>query len=116
MENKVGDVLYQLRTKANESQEQVADAVNVSRVAYTRYETNQREPKASAAVRLAQHFGVSVEYLYGFTGENEKSPPATEASGADERERLVNLLMEVPDDRIQEAIDLLSTLQRVRRQ
>lgn len=60
-----GRTLFDLRKKYDESQEQVAIAVDISTVAYTRYENDQREPKATVAVRLAQHFGVSVEYLYG---------------------------------------------------
>lgn len=65
MDVTIGNILYQLRVDSGESQEQVADATDISRVAYTRYENGQREPKASAAIRLAQHFGVTVEHLYG---------------------------------------------------
>lgn len=64
LNEKIGKILYQLRVKAGESQEKVASSCDISIPAYTRYENNQREPKASIAIRLAQHFGVSVEYLY----------------------------------------------------
>lgn len=69
-----GQVLYDLRKKCNESQENVATAVDISTVAYTRYENDQREPKASIAIRLAQHFGVTVEYLYSVEGNREIKP------------------------------------------
>lgn len=65
MDVTIGNILYQLRINSGESQEQVADATDISRVAYSRYENGQREPKASSAIRLAQHFGVTVEYIYG---------------------------------------------------
>lgn len=65
MDVTIGTVLSRLRVQSGESQEQVADATDISRVAYTRYENGQREPKASCAIRLAQHFGVTVEALYG---------------------------------------------------
>lgn len=74
----IGTVLYQLRVKFDESQEQVADATDISRVAYSRYENDQREPKASCAIRLAQHFGVTVEYLYGMESNASVSPQSPE--------------------------------------
>lgn len=59
--------LMRLRESSGESQDQVAEAVDVSRVAYTRYENGTREPKASIAIKLARHFGITVEQL--FSGE-----------------------------------------------
>ncbi len=53
-----------LREAAGESQDQVAEAADISRVAYTRYENGSREPKASIAIKLAQHFNTSVEELF----------------------------------------------------
>lgn len=73
-----GNVLFDLRKKCNESQEQVATAIDISTVAYTRYENDQREPKASVAVRLAQHFGVTVEYLYGIESKPTVAPQIPE--------------------------------------
>lgn len=69
-----GQVLYDLRKKSDESQENVATACDISTVAYTRYENDQREPKAGIAIRLAQHFGVTVEYLYGVERNREIKP------------------------------------------
>jgi len=56
--------LQYLREAAGESQDQVAEAIDVSRVAYTRYENGLREPKASIAIKLAQHFNTTVERLF----------------------------------------------------
>lgn len=88
MSKTIGNILYQLRVDFGESQEQVADATNISRVAYTRYENGQREPKASYAIRLAQHFGVTVEYLYGDEAKIKGVTPSRE----DELIRLFRLL------------------------
>lgn len=64
MENNLGLRLLTLREDAGESQDQVAEAVDISRVAYTRYENGTREPRASIAIKLARHFGVTVEQLF----------------------------------------------------
>ena len=106
--------LIRYRKATNLSQEDLSKRSGVSQQAISMIEAEKRSPTEYTMRQLASGIGVSLNLL--LLDENEKSPPATEASGADERERLVNLLMEVPDDRIQEAIDLLSTLQRVRRQ
>ncbi len=64
MDNNLGLRLLGLREKMGESQDQVAEAVDISRVAYTRYENGTREPKASIAIKLAKHFGITVEQLF----------------------------------------------------
>ncbi len=74
MNGTFGQTLYTLRKHINESQEQVAAAVDISTVAYTRYENDQREPKASVVIRLAQHFGVTVESLYGIESNKDFKP------------------------------------------
>ena len=57
------EVLYELRSRLGYSQEEVAAAIDVSRVTYTRYENGTHKPDAFAAVKLAHLFGVPVEYI-----------------------------------------------------
>lgn len=63
MDNNLADRLYRLRESVGESQDQVADGADISRVSYTRYENGSREPKVSVAIRLARHFGITVEQM-----------------------------------------------------
>ena len=111
MNTTIGDILYKLRTEAGESQESVADASDIARVTYTRYESNQREPKASAAIRLARHFNVSVEYLYGLTNEKK---PAGIPDGLDEK--LIQMLMELPEGDAQRVRDFVAGLIAARKE
>lgn len=67
------EMLYNLRINAKESQESVAEAIGVSRVAYTRYENGTREPKGITIVRIAHHFNVSTESLF-MMDEPENTP------------------------------------------
>lgn len=57
------EAMYAFRTRLGLSQEQVAEAVGISRVTYTRYENGTHKPDAFAAVKIAHLFGVPVEYL-----------------------------------------------------
>jgi len=72
MEESMGSLLRSLRSEAGLTQEQVAEAINISHPAYVRYENDQRTPKADIAIRLASFFGITVEKLLsGKDGEQE---------------------------------------------
>ena len=57
--------LKDIRTKRNLTQQQVADHINCSAVVYCRYETGARQPSIETLLRLADLFGVTVDYLLG---------------------------------------------------
>ena len=59
--------LLSLREEKGISQEQVAQLLNVTRQAYSRYERGERELGYSALQKLSQFFDVSVDYLLGFS-------------------------------------------------
>lgn len=51
--------------RGEESQRTVAGAVGVSPPSYNQYESGLVEPTLSTLVKLAEHFGVSTDYLLG---------------------------------------------------
>ena len=57
--------LKELRLKAGKTQRNVAEYLNVTREAYTQYETGVRRPDYVTLKKLADFFGVSVDYLLG---------------------------------------------------
>jgi transcriptional regulator with XRE-family HTH domain len=58
--------LYELRKHFGKTQEQVAEALGVSRPTYSKYESGQHEPSYDMLKRLAGLFGCSIDYLLGF--------------------------------------------------
>ena len=52
MKHQIGENLKLLRTGANLTQQQVADALGISRVNYTRYENNTVNPDFDTLVAL----------------------------------------------------------------
>ena len=52
-----------LRDKYNFTQETLSDLLNISRQAYSNYETNKRTPDLDALLRLAQFYQVSLDDL-----------------------------------------------------
>lgn len=57
------NVLKLLRKQANLSQVEVAQALNMSQVAVSSYERGTREPDLATLRRIADLYGVSVDYL-----------------------------------------------------
>ena len=61
------DRLIELRTEKHLSQAVVAQAAQITTRTYQRYEAGEREPTVSTLVRMADFYGVSLDYLVGRT-------------------------------------------------
>ena len=59
------ETLKRLREKRSITQDVVAEAIGVSRVAYTNYENGNRKPDFAKLQKLADYFGVTTDYLLG---------------------------------------------------
>lgn len=55
--------LYTLRKKSGLSQEQLAEALNVSRQAISKWEGGSAMPEIDKLLALSNYFGVSLDYL-----------------------------------------------------
>lgn len=64
-ENLFGERLRALRKQAHLTQQAVADRLSIHRTAYTKYETGVVTPDQQGLVRLAELYGVTVDYLLG---------------------------------------------------
>ena len=57
--------LRELRKSRRLTQAQVAEGINCSAATYSRYENGTRQPSIEVLERLADFFGVSMDYLFG---------------------------------------------------
>lgn len=57
--------LKEVRTRRNMTQQTVADYIGCSSVVYSRYERGTRQPSIEMLLKLADLFGVTVDYLLG---------------------------------------------------
>lgn len=62
---KLGERMKELRLEKGLRQEDAARELDISMSAYCRYEHGEREPDASVLWRMADFFGVSIDYLVG---------------------------------------------------
>ena len=59
--------LKELRVEKGATQKEVAEFICCSPLVYSRYEREEREPDIDALCKLADYFGVSVDYIVGRT-------------------------------------------------
>ena len=79
---KTGENLRRCREACALSQQQVADALNINRTTYTKYETGDSDPALITLVRLAAIYNVSPMDLLPVIDEEEQQELADRA-GAD---------------------------------
>ena len=79
--------LKALRKNRNETQSEIAACLGVTRGAYANIENGRREPEYAALLTLADHFGVTVDYLLNH--ETPESPGTEETVARDEVERKI---------------------------
>lgn len=64
MKNKIGAQLKELRKEIGLTQQQLADKLGISRVNYTRYETDAVCPDFDTLIQLADFYKVTLDYLF----------------------------------------------------
>ena len=61
----LSDRLKQLKIERKLLQKNIANDIGISLRAYRYYENGERNPDSDTLVKLADYFGVSVDYLLG---------------------------------------------------
>ena len=59
----LSEKLYKLRKNSGLSQEQLAEQLNVSRQAISKWESGTAVPESEKLITISNYFGVSVDYL-----------------------------------------------------
>lgn len=57
--------LNELMAQSGDTQYKIAELLNVSRSAVYKYQQEKAEPDIESLIKLADHFGCSVDYLIG---------------------------------------------------
>ncbi len=68
--------LRELRKEQGETQKQVAAAIGIGERPYQYLESGEHRPSLDTLIALADHFGVSLDWLAGRTGWSCKGPPS----------------------------------------
>lgn len=79
MKMKLSEKIYDCRKKAGLSQEALAEKLGVSRQAVSKWETGESEPEIGKLKRLAEVFGVSVDWLLSDEDSAQGNPQGTKS-------------------------------------
>ena len=60
----IGKKLKELRLSERLTQQQLADKLQISRVNYTRYETNVARPDYETLIKLADFYDISLDEIF----------------------------------------------------
>lgn len=94
------EIFIQLLQKYGETAYQVSKATGVSQTTFSNWKSGRSNPKTDALQKIADHFGVTVDYL--MTGKNEPAKKENPYEAKDETERRLLILCrkagDVPKD------------------
>ena len=98
--------LRELREKYGYTQDFVAEAINISRITYVRYESDMRNVRGPELQALADLYNVTVDYILG--REDEKQP-AVNDDGL--RAWAIKRVSDLPDPALLRVRDFLTGLE-----
>ena len=102
------DNLKALRESKKITQTQLGEHIGAKKSAISLWESGKRQPDQETLVRLANFFGVTVDYLLD---RNDPHPPAQEKVSADMRAEAKELLESMTDEEYERALAMLKLLQ-----
>ncbi len=89
---KLADKILTLRKQNGFSQEDLAEKLNVSRQAISRWEVGSAQPDASNVLQLSKLFGVTADYLLNDDYESDHDVPVvknTETTATNKIKRII---------------------------
>ena len=97
---KLGQKIAELRKKSGLSQEALAEKMNVSRQAVSKWESNQSIPDIEKIVDLSELFGVTTDYLL------KNGTPSFELPGKSSEEKIGKALPAITDQEIDQYLEV----------
>ena len=89
---KLSEKILMLRKQHDLSQEELAEKLNVSRQAVSRWEVGSAQPDASNVLQLSKLFGVTADYLLNEDYESDHDVPAVKNTQTVANKKLKNLI------------------------
>ena len=87
----LSEKLYKLRKNSGLSQEQLAEQLNVSRQAISKWESGTAVPESEKLITISNYFGVSVDYL--LKDDEEDNARATDSAIEEKPKMLAGIII-----------------------
>lgn len=91
------EIFVQLCRKWGTTPYRISKETGVSQATLSTWKTGTNKPRLSTLKKIADYFGVSVEYLMGETSQKEKLAPEGELDAKDQR--LINWFRSLPPEK-----------------
>lgn len=102
--------IKELRESRKIKQKEMAEILQVPNNTYNQWENEKRQPDHDMLVRIAEYFGVTVDYLLGREEEPQKEKSPSNMDGLTNFQSTILQLLEcVPEDRQDELASLIES-------
>ncbi len=106
MNNTLGIRIKNLRQKANMTQLELSQKLNVSNTTLSQYENGIRIPSDDIKLKIADYFDVSVDYLLGNSSNKKiKTDPNEERPLPIEKRGVLNLIADMSESDYEELMN-----------
>lgn len=108
--------LKELRDSLGLTQAEFGKSIGIAKSTYNNYETGIRDPKSDFWIAVAQKYGVTIDYLMGFSdnpfpaGRDKKSPPSEENGLSETELHLISLYRELNQEGQEKLLDYADDL------
>ena len=89
---KLSDKILTLRKQSGLSQEELAEKLEVSRQAVSRWEVGSAQPDASNVLQLSKLFGVTADYLLNDNYESDRDVPAVKTTELNANKKIKKII------------------------
>lgn len=101
--------LKELRINKGLSQKEIAKIINTTQQNYARYENNQITPNIDTLKKLADFYGVSLDYLCDFNPPYSFNLPPLSV----EQKEAINILLKLPLPKFYEVLGTLKAYDKI---
>ncbi|UZQ49801.1 helix-turn-helix domain-containing protein [Clostridium kluyveri] len=95
-----GNILSDLRNKANITQQELANVLGISRGTIGMYEIGKRDPDTDTLLKIAKYFDVSIDYLLGHS--DVRNPYIDIQNDSQEKTKNIKKDLETLDEKSQD--------------
>ncbi|PFZ03795.1 transcriptional regulator [Bacillus pseudomycoides] len=102
----IGEIIKKLRRKKNITQEQLGNAIGVSKMAISYFEKGKKAPGRETLEKIADYFNITTDYLLGRSDDPELTEYESKVV-TEEGNNIIKLIETLPKEERQKAWEQL---------
>lgn len=102
----IGEKIKELRKNSKMTQEQLGDAIGVSKMAISYFEKGKKSPGRESLEKIADYFGVTTDYLLGRSADPELNEDEDKIVSK-EGKNIMAIIESLPEDKRKKAWEQL---------